>query len=477
MLLGGPAAQFGHGLVVVERAAVEPEVLEELPRPADHRTRLEVEQPHDLVAVQVRPDPGQVLVGGDPGDPGLQVVVGALQRLRLAAVAGRAVRADQLVQPVEQVTGVGDVPADRRVGPLALAVAVEAQVQEHQRGDALDDVLRVPQRPQTLADHLGADHLVVVEAHATTGQVPPRVRLADVVQQRGQPQDQVRLAAVRLQVDRLLQHDQRVLVHVLVLVVLVDLQPHRGHLGQHVPRQARLDQQLDAVPRVRPAQQLGQLDLDALGGDPLDLLRHPRHRLDHAWRGREAQLAGEPRGPHHPQRVVAERLLRRRRGVEHLRGQCGHPVVRVDELLGRQVHRHRVDGEVPALEVVLDRVAEPDLGVAGHAVVLIRTERGDLAGQAVLGSTDRAEGDADVPYRVRPAGDQAHDLLRPGVGGEVQVGSEPAQQRVPHAPADEKQAVTCLGEQGGQLFRDRGDTHQFHYRILLGQHRRHGESG
>ena len=129
--------------------------------------------------------------GRSSGDPLLQRVVGGRQRGRLALVAGRAVGADQLVQPGQQRPGVGDVAAHRGVGPLAAAVAVEAQVQEDQPGDVLDEVLRVPQRLQPLARQLGADHLVVVERDPAAGLVPPGGRLADVVQQRGQPQHQV----------------------------------------------------------------------------------------------------------------------------------------------------------------------------------------------------------------------------------------------------------------------------------------------
>ena len=91
---------------------------------------------------------------------------------------------------------------------------------------------------------------MVVKAHATTGFVSPGGRLTDVVQQRRQPQHQVGLAA--LQRDRLVQDRQRMRVDILVLVVLVDLQAHRGHLGQHVRGQPGVHHQLDTGPRVGP---------------------------------------------------------------------------------------------------------------------------------------------------------------------------------------------------------------------------------
>ena len=123
-------------------------------------------------------------------------------------------------------------------------------MQEHQRGHVVDDAGGVAQGAQPLAGHLGPDDLVMVKAHPAGGLVPAGGRLADVVQQRRQPQHQVRLAV--LQRDRLLEHRQRMGVDVLVLVVLIDLQAHRGHLGQHVLGQPGVHHQLNAGPRIGP---------------------------------------------------------------------------------------------------------------------------------------------------------------------------------------------------------------------------------
>ena len=87
-------------------------------------------------------------------------------------------------------------------------------------------------------------------------------RLADVVQQRGQAQHQV--GPVLLQAHGPLEHLQRVLVHVLVLVVLVDLQAQAGQLGQHVPGQAGVDEQLEPAAGPAAQQELAQLLLLAL---------------------------------------------------------------------------------------------------------------------------------------------------------------------------------------------------------------------
>ena len=189
-----------------------------------------------------------------------------------------------------------------------------------EQGDRLDDVLAVRQRRQPLAGELRADHLVVVEGDPPAGLVPPGAGLADVVQQRGQPQHQVR--AVLLEPDRPLEHLQGVLVDVLVLVVLVDLEPQGGQLGQHLGGQAGVDQQLQAAARVRAEQQLGQLLLD-----PLAATRSPAGRPSpsspRARPGRRRSRAGWRTGP-----PAASAAGRRRRSPPGCRGVRSSPASR-----------------------------------------------------------------------------------------------------------------------------------------------------
>src|SRR5690606_37621831 len=129
----GPLEQCRLSLLARQRTPLQPQLLEVLPRLADLRPRLQPEQFHDRVAVEVGADGAQVLLGADPRDPLLERVVVALEPLGLAPVAGRAVRAHQLVQALQLRAGVGDVAAHRRISPplalLVRTVAVEPQVQ------------------------------------------------------------------------------------------------------------------------------------------------------------------------------------------------------------------------------------------------------------------------------------------------------------------------------------------------------------
>ena len=85
-------------------------------------------------------------------------------------------------------SGVADEPAHRGVGPaaVALAVAVEPQVQLDEPGHVVDHVVGLAQLGEALAGHAGADHLVVVELHPL-GPVAAGAGLADVVEEGGEP--------------------------------------------------------------------------------------------------------------------------------------------------------------------------------------------------------------------------------------------------------------------------------------------------
>ena len=132
-----------------------------------------------------------------------------------------------------------------------------------------------------LAVELGADDLVVVEAHASGRLEPAGRRLADVVEQGGEPQHEVgsghrleRPVGRALEVDGLLEHDERVVVDVLVAVVLVHLELQGGELGQHVCREAAGGEQLEPGPGRGREQQLDQLVAHPLGRHDLDAAGH-----------------------------------------------------------------------------------------------------------------------------------------------------------------------------------------------------------
>ena len=390
----------------------------------------------------------------------------------LATVAGGDVGPGEAVQALQQVTGVGDVAPHRRVGPRGVRVAVEPQVQLHQAGHLLGGVLVEGERLQAPGGHLRAHRLVEAESDGASLLEAAGGGLADVVQQRGQAQHQVRAlagptgAGLALQVDGLVQHGEGVLVHVLVPVVLIELQLHRRQLRQHVDGQSQVHHQLQAPPGVLTADQAHQLLPHPLRGDDGDAVGE---RLDGRGGGRvqgEAQLGDEAHRTHHPQGVVVEGLLRSHGGAQHTGGQIGQTVEGIHQVQRGDPHGHRVDGEVAAGEVTDQGVAEGHLGLAAGGVVGLRAVGGDLHLHAVSHPAQGAELPAHVPDRA-VAGPRAKDRLgvvRSGGGGEVQVGAGAAQHRVPHRPAHQGQLEARVLETAAQVM------------DLLGQGPEHGRS-
>ncbi len=278
------------------------------------------------------------------------------------------------------------------------------------------------------------------------------------MEERGETEDEIRsLARVAgaLVVDGLVEHLEGVLVDILVAVVLVRLQLHRRQLGEHVVREAALDEQIEARARLRGAQQLGELVAHALDRDVED----PRgHVADGGERGiveAEAELGGEADGAHHAERVVAERDLGGHGRAQHLGEEVVDAAGRIHQHHLRQAHGQRVHREVAAHEVLLERRAELDLGLPGDAVVLVRAVGRDLDLLPLHARADGAEGAADVPVGV---GDGLHDLedaIRSGVGGEVEVRRGAAEEGVAHGAADECELVARLVE-GAREHGDRG---------------------
>src|SRR6202050_147397 len=188
--LTSPAVEPRVGVLGAEGTFVKAGVEEKVERVADDRPGWDAQVRHDLTPVERRPDRVELLAFSEAGDAFHELVHAAGQGGGLPGVAGRAVGPLELVQLVEQRPGVSHVAAHRPVGPPQ-RVGVDAEVQVDELGDVLDDLVAVPQRPQSFLGHAGSDHLVVVEADTAR---PDRagLGLADVVEQRGEPHRRMR---------------------------------------------------------------------------------------------------------------------------------------------------------------------------------------------------------------------------------------------------------------------------------------------
>ncbi len=253
-----------------------------------------------------------------------------------------------------------------------------------------------------------------------------------------------------LQLDGLVEHGQAVLVHVLMVVVFVDLEPERRKLGQHDSGDAGVDEQLEARSRGRTPEQLAEFVAHALHGDDRDAIGERAHGCGGRLGDRETELRGEPGGSHHPQRIVSEGCFGRSGCGQTSGDEVFHSTRGIDEHLFWQAHGHRVDREVPPHEVALEGVAELDDGFACLTVVGIGAIGRDLDGVAFDACADGAESATDVPVRVRDRLHESEDLVGQRIGREVQVGQLPPEEGIAHRTADEGELEAGRVERGGE---------------------------
>ena len=130
------------------------------------------------------------------------------------------------MKALEKFSRVRDVATNRRIAPLRIAVAVETQVKGNQVRHGVRRGLVETQSLHALARHFCAHQFMMVERDRAVGFEASRGRLTDVVHEGSKTQDKVRLGnrAIRvgLQVDRLIQDGERVLVDVLVPIVFIN---------------------------------------------------------------------------------------------------------------------------------------------------------------------------------------------------------------------------------------------------------------
>ena len=225
------------------------------------------------------------------------------------------------------------------------------------------------------------------------------------------------------------EHLERVLEHVGVVVLVLPHAAQGGQLRQHGPGQpVRIHQR-------QPAAGFGG------GHDPLELAEHAlgRHLVEprgvrggRARRGRvelEAELDGEADRAQGAQRVVGERGGRGHANAARL--EVGAAAMRVEQLAALQRLGHRVDREVAPREVGSDvalaqrhEVDVPRVSGADHPPGAERA--GELERRAAGGARDRpgrgaripVEGDVDVVGRPleQAVADRAADQPRRAAG-------------------------------------------------------------
>ncbi len=325
----------------------------------------------------------------------------------------------------------------------------EPQVVQGERGDVRAQALARAQPREDLAAHARALAVVVGEADPALAEVGLRERLGDVVQQRAPAQ---RVAArevvgerlgehrgdpraegvvvehggrVALERDRVLEHLERVVVGVLVVVDRLLDPAQRPELGQDRGAGAGLLEQRHAVERAVRRECAPQLREDPLPGDAVQPGRVLAGGGERRGLGLQVQLDREPRHAQHPQRVGGERL-----GADHpqaARGEARQAAGGVHRLAARERLGDRVHRQVARAQVVLEgralergavhlpRAAGPD-DAPGAERVREREGRGAARGggpDGLCGALGVGDDHVEVEHRAgapeQPVADRAAD--------------------------------------------------------------------
>ncbi len=262
------------------------------------------------------------------------------------------------------------------------------------------------------------------------------------MQQRGQPEPQIPLEPVLLlQRDGLVEHGQRVPVHVLMPMMLVHLEPHHRHLGQicsATPVRTSRSMPADGPPGLLARSSFSSSTAIRSAETIVQPRREFGHRVRDLLGRRQAKLRDEARGPQDPQRVVAERVDRAARRPQDPVPQVGEPAERIDQVQARQLGSHRVDGEVAPGQVGAERGLVLHVRLAGVGLVVLAAVGRDLEVVAALAQSHGAELHADRPGCVRPVLGYLQHLLGPRIRGQVEVSVRPAEERVAYRTPDKR---------------------------------------
>ena len=297
-------------------------------------------------------------------------------------------------------------------------------------------VHRQPQRAEDGRNHFGPDDLVAVKGPTGLGVESFRTRLAYVVQQGGPPQPQV-VAATGDVVEDFQRVDE-----------IVFVRPSSDSLDAFEPGEFRENQRKKprAVEQIEPDGRHGrEHDLVQFRGDPLfrydsDPLLVAPDRVERFGVDVEAELGGETHRPDHPQRIVRERDVRIAGSADQPALQIARAVERIYQLAERrrvQGKSHRVDREVPAELVVLDRAVLDDrLARVGPVRLLARSD--ELHFPRSAAQHGRAEVLEHRHAAARTAAHRFGHLDSAACDDDVDVGARPMQEPVAHVAADDE---------------------------------------
>ena len=212
------------------------------------------------------------------------------------------------------------------------------------------------------------------------------------------------------------------------------------------PCKTALDHEIHALTSVGCPKKFMQLRLDTGKREALCTRCLRLDCREDTSLGKKAELCDKTAGPEHAQGIFRKTVRRRSYHTQDMMLKVTLSAIGIGQV-PRKIHRHGIDGEIAAGEILLEARNKAHLGrVASVKIRALRAKRRDLGLRAV-----QKHGDGPVADAGRDAvRKERHDLLGQGRGGDVPVMQATAKQTVTHASAD----IIRLKPGGIQRFQD-----------------------
>ncbi len=208
---------------------------------------------------------------------------------------------------------------------------------------------------------------------------------------------------------------------------------------QEAVREAVRAQASERLDRVARKQELLHFVEEPRRGHVLHQRRELRDRRRRLRMDRDVEFRGEPHGPQHPHRILAQAGHRRADHFQLARADVGHAADVIPHFLLGRVEVQRVDREVAPRRVLHLRAIhvvrqQPAVFVGCVVAGLRGAKRRDFdgfgAGMDVHEPKTASDDEGTAEERLH--------LLGPGVGGDVEILGLDAEQEIAHCAADDE---------------------------------------
>lgn len=185
---------------------------------------------------------------------------------------------------------------------------------------------------------------------------------------------------------------------------------------------------------------------DPLGADGVDV---GGHRAD-SFRGGgvelEVEVAGEAEGAEEAEFVFTEAFEGIANSADDAFGEVLLAADVIEDLISDRIEEHTVDGEVAALGVFFRGAEDDVLGTTAIKVGAFGAEGGDFDIAGPGGAVDQNHAEGGPDGAGFPAAEEFLDGLRTGIGGDVVILGDFAEEKIADTASGPEGSVACASK-------------------------------